>query len=171
MFLEVAPRKPLLGILAAAASAAAAAAFIVAAVADAAAAIVVPANEKACKRKRHAGSQGPPQEAAAARCRQLLVVGVVVAFPTPAAISVIGVGVFVAILIGAQQHRLRTFRAVVHGDNMARLNSGHAASRINELSAAARIGHDKITCASFRSGCCRLKALAMIDQNFSLDRV
>ena len=61
--------------------------------------------------------------------------------------------------------------AIFYGGHSAGLDFRDAATWVNELGASAWVGHDEIAFARFRGSRHRLKALAMIDQDLSLDRV
>ena len=76
---------------------------------------------------------------------------------------------FVAVL--AEKHRLWALGAVVHSDDCAGLDFGDAATGIDQLRASSGVSDDQVAFARFRSSSDTLKALAVIDQNLSLDRV
>ena len=110
----------------------------------------------------------PPNEPAAGSQIFIIIIRAVV--PAAASVSVAGIGISVAIIV-AEEHWLGAVRAVVDGDDASGFDFGYAAARINQLRAPARIGHDEITLARFSGGRHALKALAMIDENLTLDGV
>ena len=91
--------------------------------------------------------------------------------PTPTAISLIRILIFIAVFVLPNQHCPWAFRAVLYVDNTARFDFGDAPTGVNQLGASPWIGHDEIAFARFCGSRHRLKALAMIDQDLSFDRV
>jgi hypothetical protein len=71
----------------------------------------------------------------------------------------------------AKQHRLRTFRAIKNGDDGTGFDFGDAATGVKELGFTSGVRHDEVALARFDTTRNAAKAVPVIKQDLSVNRV